>query len=71
MNSDGSRFVSLSEGLGECVGGGGCTGGSKGVPRPIVETVSQFEDDFVTNVKMNVRFLSNVKFNKTYFDQII
>lgn len=52
-------------------GGGGVPGGSKGVPRPIVETVSQFEDDFVTNVKMNVRFLSNVKFNKTYFDQII
>lgn len=48
------------------------------MPRPVVEkkgpliaTVSRFEDDFVTNVATNVRFLSNVKFNKTYFYQII
>lgn len=65
--TDQGLSVCLKVWVSVCVEGGG----SKGVPRPIVETVSQFEDDFVTNVKMNVRFLSNVKFNKTYFDQII
>lgn len=38
---------------------------------PLIATDGRFEDDFVTTVKMNVRFLSNVKFNKTYFYQII